>query len=173
MREFILSLTAGIVSGIVATILCFLIAALVKPKVKIAPNFCIKKTSDGVTYYQIKIVNLSLTMLTDIKYTMYFRERTADGNIRAFSVQPMENFCFISPYRINGKGKEYAVKLKYIVDESKIKLTDNTELVFDIFATHNISKNVKHKRMIFKKNNGFENGTFEKGKSLEIIVPNG
>ncbi len=171
MNEFVLTLLMGIISGVVATILCFLVAALVRPKIKISSDFCIRKTTSGKTYYHIKIVNLSLTMLTDVKYTMYFRERAADGNIRAISIQPVENFCFISPYRIKGKGKEYAVKLKYIIDESKIELTDDTELVFDIFATHNISKNVKHKRMIFKKDNGIENGTFQKGKSLEVIVP--
>ena len=170
MTDFIPSLITGVVSGIVATILCFLVTALVRPKIKISPKFCVKRTSTN-TYYQIKIVNLSRTILTDVKYTMYFRERGADGNIRAISICPVENFCFISPYKIYGKGKEYAVKLKYIIDESKIILNNNTELVFDIFATHSISKNVTHKRIIFKENNKFENGTFEKGKSLEIIVP--
>ena len=166
-----LSLTAGIVSGIVATILCFLVAVLLKPKIKIAPKFCIKKTPGGVTYYQIKIVNFSRTMLTDVKYTMYYRERAADGNIRAVSISPVDNFRFISPYKTKSSSNEYAVKLIYIIDESKIKLSENTELVFDIFATHNISKNVTHKRMTFKNDDGVVNGTFQKGKSLEIIIP--
>lgn len=45
MTDFIPSLITGVVSGIVATILCFLVTALVRPKIKISPNFCVKRTS--------------------------------------------------------------------------------------------------------------------------------
>jgi len=74
MSEFII----GIISGVVSSLIFGVILLFVRPKIFVSERIC-SANEDGVLFYRIKVVNKTHTMLTGVKYVLYYCEDQGDS----------------------------------------------------------------------------------------------
>ena len=163
------SIFNGIISGVIAS-LCFAIfLLLIKPRVKIAKQICIDRDRKNNVVHQIKIVNRSHAMITDLKYVLYYCVMHGDGISTSVEIQPRKSrVIIIDRIRLISKNADYAARITYDIDPQHYPLNDNCKLVFMFIAKHSLSNTSKCiKREYYSKD--IIEGTYESGKSVKII----
>ncbi len=134
VATIIISLTTGVVTGIIASIIFYCMLKHIKPKLSISPYMCLIPQPQDSSIYQVKFVNQSKKNITDLDYVLQHMTIGKDGVHTTKEIQPYkEKLKFISKYDKNDKDANYAVRISYEIPEEYIP-TNNTKLLFTIIA---------------------------------------
>ena len=146
LADLPVTLTAGIVSGIVASLCYALIKKLISPKVKIDPEIIVHPTEKVVF---VKIINRSRVKLNELKAELtYYKSR--HSNCESSIIPPLRGVPFsVDKYRndkdVPNSQSTYAVVLRF--DYSKlngITFDHGDRLVFSFRASHSFSNTIKY-----------------------------
>jgi len=161
---FILSgIITGVISGIVASGIFFLVLLCFRPKVKISDEIC---RGDG--YYLIKVVNHTKSMLKNLNYTLHIYETLGDGIFRLEHIKPRKRALFcIDKYDKSDMDANYAVCFSYEIPEEFLLNTGN-KLVFNFLADHALSNTSACIKKEYTYDDIIE-GVFETRTSTKII----
>ena len=161
------NILVGVVSGIVATVIFFLVMLLVKPMLIVSEEICKKNAEKPI--YQIKVVNLSKHMLTNLRYSLQYAVSKGDGINEVINVPPLKDcLFFVDKYDKNDKESKYAIRISFKINESKQPLNESGCYIFTFFAQHSVSNTVTCIRQVYKSGNIIQ-GVFETGKSTKIL----
>ena len=160
---FVIIIT-GVVSGIVASVIFFAVLLLIRPRIEISDD--ISYDEDGV--YWIKIVNLTRSMLKNLKYTFHCYETLGDNIFHVTHIEPnKKSLFFIDKYRRKDEDAKYAVAFSYRIQENLLRETTN-KFVFIFLADHAVSNTSSCIKKEYSQYN-IISGNFETGKSMKII----
>lgn len=163
-------IVSGIISGIVASVLFTVIMLLIRPRIKVSAGIAAKK-GEKTSIYKIKIVNLTHSMLTNVKYSLLYCVDYPDNNTDISEIAPCKTYLsIVDKYSRFDKHAAYAVRISYEIDENKYPLKDNTRFEFSVLADHSVSNTTTCKKKSYKAGDVTE-GVFETGKSTNILVP--
>lgn len=163
------TILTGVISGIIASMCFSLFLMLIKPKVKISDQICAEEENANDVVYRIKIVNLTLAMLTNLRYTLHYCKMHGDGISTLTEIEPRKT-PIISIDRFNFKKDhtDYAVRISYDIDSTKYPLDDKCKLEFTFIADHALSSTTKCIKKEYHKDD-IVRGVFESDKSIKII----
>jgi len=164
---------AGLISGVISTLLGYIILSLSKPKIKISEKIA-KLSINGVNEYRFKVVNLSPHYAKNIKilFDMMTIENGNDGNILSTKPIPIvrKDIAFIEPYNKNDKDAQYAVRFKINGDLEEIWKDDGYSFLrLKVYCENEFNNSGKLFIKDYKKRRiAITQGDFNFGKSLEI-----
>lgn len=165
------AILAGFVSGLIASVVFFVFLQIVKPRLKVSKKIS-RGEKDGRTLYRIKVVNKSLSMVCNLKYTLYYCSENTERLVNIQEIEPAKApFTTIRGRRKRDKHNEHAVRLSYYFDEDLYPLEDGTYLKFVITANHSVTSTLRAVTRIYTKDD-VETGGFETGDSFHILPPN-
>lgn len=160
------AILAGIISGIISSIMIYWVLFRIKPIVVISERISMDRISGT---YRIKIVNRTKVNLMDVKYTLHYCHRYQDGIINMNPVVFCKpNVEFISPYSDYDENSEYAIRLEFAFKKEMLATKDDY-LLFTLCAKHEKTGTVS----FFSKEFRAEDilcGKFETGNSTKILV---
>ena len=170
--NYFLSVVAGIISGLIASGVWFIIVKTVKPKVEISDCICKKKWKKRKCIYQIKMINLSKVMITEVRVSFQFFAKQQNGNFVACELKPIDDsFNTIDRYRKEDKmGDGFAIIMQYSIDEHRFNIdnANQNKFVFEFSARHGLSGTVIYKKVEYNNVNQIKEGSFKQGKNLGI-----
>lgn len=163
------SIISGIVSGIIASVCFMCLLLLIKPRIKISDKMCIIKSGNNLTY-RIKVVNYSLAMITNIRYSLFYCEMYDDGISHITEIKPRNSTLFGLDGIISKKDKaHYAARISYDIDSSTYNLNKNCRFEFIFYASHSLSNTTTCiKKEYYSKDIVY--GVFESDKSTKIVL---
>ena len=164
------TILSGIISGIIASALFFIILQLVKPIIKVSKEINLKEKNGSIYEYHIKVVNKTLAMLTNVQYKLYFCKNIQNKLIDITEIKPKKPMISFIKKHNHSETAEYAVRLSYKIDVSKYKFKENGStgyLLFTISGTHSITGATKTIERIYTSDKIAE-GFFAIGDSLVI-----
>jgi hypothetical protein len=162
------SAVIGIISGVVASIIVFLVLLLIRPKVIISSDIC-RGDND---LCRIKVVNCTRAILTNLKYTLQCFTTRGDGIFDTTNIKPeKEPLIFIDKYDKDDEDASYAIRFSYKIPASCYLNDGHTKLVFTFLANHAYSNTSICIQREYTYNN-IVHGIFETGKSTKIIRTN-
>jgi len=165
------NLFAGIVSGVISSALVLVIFTIFKPRVKISDEISAKKLSNGKWLYQVKVVNLTRSMLTNVSYTLRFCKTYRDNMVETQEIEPLKNYlAIINRYDPRQKTANFAVRISYEIDEDTYTLSDGTNLEFTLFASHVLTNASLCKKKEYFAKDICKNSLFEYGKSTKTVI---
>lgn len=159
----------GIISGIIASLMFALFLLLIKPKVKIASKMAMVCHDSGMTL-RIKIVNQTRSMLTNVRYTLYYSRVLDDGLSRMIEIPPRKSpMMYIDKYSKKDKEAKYAVRLSYDVSFNLQDIEPNQKFFFVLMADHVFSNTTVCLNREYNTSDIME-GIYEIGPSTRINV---
>ena len=163
-------LIVGIISGVVASIMVYIFLLLVRPKIYVSDKIC-KTVENGQTIFRIKVVNKTRYMLTNVKYTLNYCEKSGDGVHNVKEIPPLKTpLIFIDKYSRKDVNAEYAIRFTYPAVSDII--TEQCWLEFSIYANHGFSNTTACVKKKYDAVN-ISPGIFETGTSMRILaIPN-
>lgn len=166
----LLTFVSGVVSGLISSLVFFIITKSVKARLLIADNIKVEKMPNNQNLYVVKIANRSRADLINLQYCLDYCEVTYQNgpSVQMTEISPAKGKLFLIPaYNKNAKHNEYAVQISFIVDNNKFPIDNNHYLMFSITAEHSTfgtSRNATKKYY----SNMVKEGEFEQGLSMEI-----
>lgn len=161
----------SIITGIIASIVFYLILFTIRPRVKLSDVICISGSSDKFKIAKIKVVNLGRSMLMNVNYTLHYCVNYDDGLIDMTEIHPRKSsLSTISKY--SHKNTDYAVRITYEIPNEHYPLLENAKFVFTLQVTHPLSNTSKCIKKEYCKDD-LKNGEFESGKSVKFISHRG
>jgi len=156
----------GVISGVVASIMFYILLLAVRPKIYVSDNVCRVQTANTGTLIHIKVVNKTHCMLTNVKYVLNFCKYISDGVFSTDEIPPLKiPLTFIDKYSEKDEDAEYAVRFSYVIPSS-VCVSDGW-LEFSIYAEHEFSNTVACVKKRYKCENMID-GTFESASSMRI-----
>ena len=174
LSGFLINITLGILlaifTGILASLVFFLSLLLIKPRIKISKELALEILDDGKYKYRVKVVNLTHSMITNLRYNMMHSEVVSeDINHNIEITHHRSPLPVIPAYKRKEGYSDYAVRLSYVVDPKEVVLNDSTSsLIFTLIADHPISNTTTCIRKQYYLKDIIE-GTFETCESTKII----
>ena len=163
------SILIGILSGFIASAIFFIVLFLVRPRLKISNDICKRNTNLNEIIHQIKIVNLTRSMLSNLHYSLQYEVSNGDGTSNVTEIKPSKSCLFyIDKYSRKDKDANYAVRISFDIDETIHKLDNNSCYTFTFYAQHGFSNTTSCIKKKYMKCN-IRKGVFETGKSIKII----
>lgn len=163
------AISTGVISGLIASGVFSMFLAMIKPKIKLSKQICLEPISGNKKVYRIKVVNMTLSMLTNLKYSLHYHEMHGDEISTVTEIEPYKKpIVSISGYSL--KNTDYAIRLTYDIDSETYPLNDKSKLVFTFIADHALSGTTKCIKEEYTLNE-IKEGIFETGKSVRIINP--
>ncbi len=172
--DIVWNIVIGIATGVLASLLFFLLSWSIKPKLKISNKVCgvrIKNsygTESNSYKYKIKVVNLNHVPLKNVHYILEIRHILDDNNIETepikFSLEPTH---ILYKYSKKDKYSQYAFRISFTADILNKMNNDSDVLVFTIFAEHSITSTGIVKVVEYKTSDILQNKHFEQGKSIK------
>lgn len=165
------NLAAGIVSGVIASLLIYLMVYRIRPKILLSNKLCYNPKSNVL---QIKIVNKSNCCLTDVIYHLHFAHRSADGLCTIDEILPHKpRLEFFEAYSRNDKDANYAVRMSYpLQDEfnpNSDKYSRDGYFIFTCYAKHSVSGTTTFVKQEYQQKD-IQCGKFEMELSTRILV---
>lgn len=166
------SIVSGIISGIIASICFTIFLLMLKPRLKVSNQICFTKSQsqDNILTYKIKVVNKSLAMITNIRYSLYYLEmyddkmsRVTEIKARNVPILAIDGFS-----RSHRKEKtHYAINISFNIDSNKYPINNNSRFEFVFMGNHSISNTTVH---IKKQYYSYDivPGTFENDDSVNV-----
>lgn len=175
LLTLVVGLVTGLISGIIASVLFSLLSRCFKPKIVIAEK--IAKTFDGATpVYKVKFVNCSRHYAKNVHITAQFIDRQNAHSENGVIVQtrPLKfvrtDFQFVEPYKLSDSDARYAVRLKFLDNiEERWTDPDHTALEIAVYCENEMNGVGKVFKKVYRKPNYIVMGTYETGKSTDII----
>ena len=163
-----MTILVGAISGLVASIIFFVVLYRIKPRIEISDLVTIEKTDEG-TFYRVKVVNKTHAMITNLRYTLYYCKEHQDKLVTMNEI-PSKNvkLVCIAPYSKKDKLNEYAVRFKYEVDPNMYPMEEGCKLVFYFLADHAVSNTTVCIRKTYYVDD-VRAGVFERADSLNVI----
>ena len=162
----------GVISGIVSSIIIYLLVFQVKPRIKIGDKIAREIDDKNNTIYRFKIVNKTKFAIFNLNYTLHYCYKQSDGIINFKIIDPSKRSLFyIPPYKRNDNDDKHAVRISYSIDEKEYPLDDNAYLCFAIIATHELSNTSTYTEVNFYKKD-IVDGVFETGNSVKVLSTN-
>ena len=169
--DWIDSIISGVVSGVIASVVFFVMLLFVRPNLKVSEGMTSRMLNDGTLEIKIKIVNKTLSMLTNVSYSLYYCKEGKDGIHLIEELDPKKRpITSVSKYSFKKDNTDYAVRLTYNIDPDKYILFDNTKFIFVIMCNHAVSNTTKCIQKEYRKEDVIQNGVFETDKSMKILV---
>ncbi|MCL2072116.1 MAG: hypothetical protein FWH07_07800 [Oscillospiraceae bacterium] len=163
--DILIGTGTGIISGIMASVVFFLFLMFVRPKINISDKIC---RENSTNIFRIKIVNKTHSMLMNVKYTLYYCQKSGDGVYVAREISATETDLYvISKYSKKDINAEYAVRVKYEIDDDIC--ISNGWLEFTICASHGFSNTSTCIKKRYS-NSDISTGIFETGTSMRILA---
>lgn len=163
------SLIIGIISGIVSSVIIYLLVFCVKPKIKISDDIARYTDENDNDVYRIKIINKFYFSVFNLNYSLHYCCKQPDGIIHIIEIEPQKSSLrYISPKRCFDKDNKHAVRISYNIDEDKYPLDENSYLKFTIIATHSFTNTTSYKEANYNKDNIID-GMFETGDSIKVL----
>lgn len=168
--EIVTAVAAGIISGILSSVIFWVFTNSIRPKLKIAENICLVPCANGRSVYCIKFVNHSRTMLINVNYVLQYVELSND-NVHSIEELPpcKEKLKVIDKHDRNDKDSKYAVRISYDIPNDKMPTDDNTRLRFTVFAEHPLSGATTCVTREYKSAD-IISGIFQTGDSLKFLT---
>lgn len=92
------SLIIGIISGIVSSVIIYLLVFCVKPKIKISDDIARYTDENDNDVYRIKIINKSYFSVFNLNYSLHYCCKQPDGIIHIIEIEPQKSSLrYISP----------------------------------------------------------------------------
>jgi hypothetical protein len=162
-------LATGVISGLVASVVFYYLLQRVRPEIYVSDKVRKVQTDDDGTLVQIKVVNKTGYMLTNVKYALYFCKSVGDGVHSTDGIPPVkaQPLTFIDKYSQEDKNAEYAVRFFYRIPPN-VPIAEGW-LEFSIYAEHEFS----NAAACVKKRYSSEDiipGIFETGISMKILA---
>lgn len=160
--------SSGVISGVISSLFLYFVIFRIKPKVKVSKHIC-RGIHDGI--FRIKVVNLTRTNLTDVKYNLYACYRAADGNMDTEEIPPCKpKLGFIQAYsrKQNEKNTDFAIRISYKLN--KYMTPDYSSFLFTFSAKHAVSGTSIFIRKEYAKED-VECGQFNLGESTAVQLP--
>ena len=162
------SVIVGLISGVVSSLISFVIMYFISPRIIIAPKIAESQEGND-TFYRIKVVNKSRFPLYNVDYCLYYCDEQAEGVITTHRIHSFKPpLRFISRYSSRDKGHRYAVRITYKIDKTKYPLNDHAFLRITFVATHGFTGTTRCFSTTFTQND-VVNGVFEIGKSPRVV----
>lgn len=162
------SICLSILSGIMASLFFYLGLFLVKPRVKVSDKICVEHNSSS-TIARIKIVNLTISTLINLHYSLYYCDVNRDGINEIIEIKPMKDSLHtICRYSFKKDKTDYAVRFTYDLGTEYIP-KDDSKLIFVFTANHSFSNTARciTKEYYF---DDIVDGFFESDKSTKVIM---
>jgi hypothetical protein len=166
-------LILGLIVGIVSTFCYFLIAQIVKPRIKIGKEISMEK--DGI--YRIKFINKTFFNIEKISLDLFLmKQYTVDNNgnmnynlTRLNLTTP--NYTFLrGVIKKDKKVNNNCIQSSIIEDLGDIWTDKNDILIFQVCAYHTLSGNRRIcRRRFHHPESTIKKGRFKSGNTMEII----
>lgn len=149
----------AVVTGVVASLVFFVILLCFKPRMKISPYICFDEGADDgeITKYYIKVINKTWYGLIDVQYTLSYINKQSDGKNFIEDIEPLctpfKTFERQRPiYDCIHKEYDNCMQISYDLNEKRFPvLDDSQELCFTIVARHSVSGTIKYMQKSFNK----------------------
>ncbi|MDN0032711.1 hypothetical protein [Oscillibacter ruminantium] len=160
------AIIAGVISGIISSILVSCTLLLIKPRVSLSDEICMDPQKN---VFQLKIVNRTRAALMDVKYTLHLCHRYKDGII---VMDPVE-FCksnvdSLPKYNKLDLDAHYAMRLAFPPKEEILTHQDDY-LLFTLTAKHATTGTIAFFSQEYQIRD-IMCGKFETGTSTKILV---
>lgn len=159
------SIVSGIISGLIASSIMFLLLLMIKPRIKVSDKMCVDPSDCRC---RIKVVNQSKFNLLDVKYTLLYCSKRGDGIVDIFEIEPAKSPVeSMNKFDKGNPDHPYALRISYDLKEH-LPLRDKSYFEFTIRARHSFSNAV----VFIKKKYGKEDlikGHFETKSSMTIL----
>ena len=161
MKTFIISVLAGIMASF--------IAVFVFPRVRLSKRLCQSSTDEKT--FTAKVVNLSLTPLTDVSINFYLCYRLRDNTIRRVLVGCVSQNEMPFIEKCSKENEEYAVLLDFHLLDNQMEDFKNEKAYVQMkfTAKHSVSRTPVFKKESYTYSNSIP-GLFEHGKSTNIVA---
>ena len=165
------TILTGVISGLIASVVFFIFLQIVKPRLKVSKQVS-RSENNGRILYRIKVVNRSLSMICNLKYTLYYCSKNTERLVNIQEIEPAKSpFTTIKGRRKKDKHNEHAVRISYYFDEEQYPLKNGMYLKFVITANHSVTSTLKAVTRVYTEDDVIT-GSFETGDSFHIIPPN-
>lgn len=168
MNKLVETMITGILSGVIASIIFWVIQVKIKPRFDISRSMCINQNDKGLVIGKIKIINLSKSMLMNVKYTLTYCVDYEDGLSDVSEIKP-KKVPLTSLSAFSRNNTDYAVRITYEWEEKKYPLNENCRFVFTLQGTHPLSNTTKCMEVEYRKDN-LKSGVFQIGRSLDFLL---
>jgi hypothetical protein len=164
------SITTGVLSGLLTSILWLIALRLVKPKIRISKQIR-QAPKDGT--YQIKVLNARLTDAINVKAQLYMLVPTTAGDDRFSNSTLLElkrsELMAISGWKLLDEGAPvFRFVLKDISDlKALLRQHSGATLAFRLLATHPISQSTRLFKMDYTEDN-ITHGDYRNVRSLTV-----
>ncbi len=171
--SFLYSIIAGIVSGLLSTILVFAFWQFQKPKLEISKE--IAKNPRGE--YRIKIVNKTKRYVSNVKILLQVVKRSNGTNGDVFNTYdlhlPYSEIPSIDPRKNPEKSTDYAIRIVMPKDLDTHWVNDaQTSLKLILHCSNSFNTANNTFVQYYRRKNVIKNGEFECGDSMRIIEEN-
>ncbi len=121
--------------------------------------------------YTIKIVNKSLVMVNNIKYSLYYLDMINDKMSKVTEIKP-RNMPILALDRFNHSKRmektHYAITVSYNIDPGQYPISENNRFEFVFMANHSFSNATIYMKKQYYNYDILE-GTFEDDDSVNIL----
>ena len=157
----------SVLSGLVASVVFFLVLLIIRPKILISPKIAVAE-EHGEIIYRVKVVNITKADLIDVKYSLHFCVPDGECLVGVVEKEPARpKLKTIHSYSRRSNNDEYAVRISYILDRLKLEINTKSYLEFRIEGKHMLSGTIGYAKKRYYIDD-IEEGIFETGKSLRI-----
>lgn len=160
------TIIVGIISSIIASAVFYFLMILIKPRFIISDKMS-KRESEGYTYYMIKVVNTTRSVITNVNYSLQYCIEGPDGIVEVQHVEPLKK-PLLNMVEYSRKHTDYAVRITYKIKNDEFPIKENTFFDFTFQAYHSFSNSLKIKKKRYGKDSVMK-GIFETGKSTKIL----
>lgn len=140
-----INIILSILSGIVSSLVFYLIVFKVKPKIVISDNIALEESEGVNKIARVKVVNRSKFMLINVQYSLYLctvNYGDKKGKNEICEILPMkERIHTLSKYSCKKKNTmygDYAIRFTYVLKPEYIPKNDD-KLIFVFTSTHSFS----------------------------------
>jgi len=176
--DLILAIGTGVVSGIIAALIFFLILRIFKPIIlisdKIVKQMVIKEGKE-VFYYVFKFINMTKSDIENVSIDLFLMEDYFNGNAKNYKTKRLEvavpEFKFLTGTKYKNKDIHNNCVQMVIKEPLEEKWNGEKEwLHVQIDSTHSKSGRRKVYVKTFKDpNNSIVTGKFDSGENFKII----
>ncbi len=179
LSPFLDTILTGVIAGVIAAFVFFLIMQSVKPRIKISDKICrtmVPSSENGITKkFMMKFYNLTWSNIEDVSIDLFLMEDYFNGSAKDFKAKRLNlrvtNFKFISGTKSKHFSKDiWNNCVKFTILDDLDKMWGKKDwLHLQITSYHATSGKRKVFIQKFTSTSCIEDGIFDSGQTFKII----
>lgn len=173
MDSFVASVWSGVIAGVIASAMSFILLRRLQPDLVISPVIAREAHEDGSAIYRVKVVNRGRRTVADVKCEMYLlRKRNVQGGqVNSRTRVPLRTSELNQLRGHRRKSKDFDNVFRFGTDfdlRGKWKVNDGYHVVFRVFAQDAVSRVGKTFEQAYHSASDLKDGVFRLGEGFEV-----